>query len=124
MPHPPAERRFAAGSLIGRPIAGYGLAIAATALALAFRLYLEGVFPAGSPFLTFFPGIVVTSFLAGTRPGIACAALSLLAARFFLVEPLHGFALSRGTATALLYFAAVAAVPSKLPWPRHHRPLQ
>jgi two-component sensor histidine kinase len=105
-----APRHIVAGSLRDRPLLGYGLAIANVALALAVRLLLDGLFPPGFPFLSFFPGIIVTSFLAGSRPGALCALLSLLAAWYVLVEPVYSFSLGKGAVAPLLFFAMVATV--------------
>lgn len=103
-------RLFTAGRLRHRPIPAFGLAIVTTALALALRLLLDDIFPPGFPFLTFFPAIIVTSFLAGARPGTLCAGLSMLAAWYFLIPPLHSFSLAQGAMAPLLFFVAVSAV--------------
>lgn len=103
-------RILVAGSLRDRPLAAYGLALGSAGLALALRLMLDSIFPPGFPFLTFFPVIIVTSFLAGTRAGVLCAMLSLLAAWYFLIPPLESFSLDEGAVAPLLFFAAVSAV--------------
>lgn len=99
-----------AGALRGRPLAGYGLAIGSAVGALGVRLSLGDAFPPGFPFLTFFPAIIITSFFAGRGPGILCALLSLVAVWYFLVTPVHSFALRGDTQLALLFFIAVAGV--------------
>jgi two-component sensor histidine kinase len=98
------------GRLRERPVAGYGLAVAAAVLALALRLALQVSLPPGFPFLTFFPVIIVTSFVAGRGPGIVCAILSLLAAWFFIIQPVNSFALDASSGIALALSALVAAV--------------
>lgn len=59
---------------------GYGFAVASFLIALLLRRMLDGALPPGFPYLTFFPAIILTSFLAGTRPAILCALLSGVAA--------------------------------------------
>ncbi|GGE10842.1 sensor histidine kinase [Polymorphobacter glacialis] len=104
------HRLSVAGRLREHPVSAYGLAIGSATAALVVRLSLDGVFPPGFPFLTFFPAIIVTSFFAGARPGSLCAFLSLLAAWYFLIPRLDSFALAPGTITPLLFFVAVSAV--------------
>lgn len=105
-----SSRRFEAGSLRDRPALGLAVAAGSAVLALMVRLLLAQVFPPGFPFLTFFPAILVTSYLAGRGPGIACALLSLVLAWYFLFDPIGSFAAKPGAIVALIFFAIVAAV--------------
>lgn len=103
-------RLASAGILRGRPVLGLGLALGSACLALGVRLLLGDRFPPGFPFLTFFPAIVLTSFLAGARAGAVCALASLIAAWYFLIPPAFTFELGPGALMALVFFVAVAAV--------------
>lgn len=95
------------GRLRSRPVLGYGLAIGATLVALGARLALDDVFPPGFPFLTFFPAILISAFVAGAGPGIVSGILSLLLAWMFLL-PSNGA--SDGAAVVpLLFFGVVFA---------------
>jgi hypothetical protein len=47
------------------------------------RYSLDAWLPPGLPFLTFFPAIILTTFLAGVWPGVFVAALSVLTAWYF-----------------------------------------
>ncbi len=47
--------------------------------------------PPGFPFLTFFPAIMLTAFIGGTRPGILCAVLSVLSAWYWFIPPFMSF---------------------------------
>lgn len=98
------------GRLRGRPWLGYGLAIATTGAALGLRLSLAGPFAQKYPYMTFFLAIIVTTFVAGLRPGIASALLSLVAAWYFLVQPVDHYVLDLYTATAMAIFLVVATV--------------
>ena len=104
------DRLFAAGSLRYRPVVGYGLAVGSAAAGLGLRELLGDSFPSGFPFLTFFPAIIVTAYLAGTGPGTVCAVIAALCAWFFLIPPFHSFSLEPSALMAMLFFSAVAAV--------------
>jgi len=87
----------------------YGLAILSATLAFYVRWVLDGVLPAGFPYLTFFPAVILTAFLAGLWPGILCAVLSGLAAWWFFIPPI-GFSLSPASGLTLLFFVFIVAV--------------
>lgn len=91
-------------------IARYAVGIGLFALGLAVRMATDHLFPPGFPFLTFFPAVIVATFLAGRGPGIVCALLSGLAAWYFFVPPLNSFAVTSGGATAMLFYLFVVAV--------------
>lgn len=91
-------------------LAGYLLAIALSALAVIVRFASDRLLPPGFPFLTFFPAVILTAFLAGRGPAVLSAALSLLAAWYFFIEPLGSFTLNAPVATALAFFATVLLV--------------
>lgn len=90
--------------------ARYTLGVALFALALFLRWIADALFPPGFPFLTFFPAVIVATFIAGRGPGIVCAILSGLAAWYFFVPPLLSFAINTQVATAMLFYTGVVAV--------------
>jgi len=92
------------------PFMGWALALGACALALAVRWGLAGVLPPGFPFLTFFPAVIFTAFVAGTGPGVLCAMLSGLAAWYFFIPPFDSFALSAASGWALGFYAFIVGV--------------
>ena len=69
-----------------------------------------GLDPGEYPFLTFFPGVILTAFLAGTGPSVLCAVLSGLTAWYYLVVPFDSFDLDATNAPALILFVMVTAV--------------
>jgi two-component sensor histidine kinase len=89
---------------------GYGFAAASFLVALLLRRMLDGSLPPGFPYLTFFPAIILTSFLAGTRPAILCALLSGVAAWYWFVEPLNSFVIGYNSAVALLFYIFIVTV--------------
>ncbi len=105
-----AERGSIVGRLRRNAPGGYLLAVVATALGLAIRLPLVGLFKANFPYLTFFPLVIAVTVIAGRGPGIAAALLSLLAAWAFIVPPYLAFAADGSTAVALFAFVGVFGI--------------
>ena len=70
-----------------RPVLAYGLAVGFSVLALALRILIDPMLAPGFPFLTFFPAVIITTFVCGLRPGILSAILCLLAAWYLFIEP-------------------------------------
>ena len=93
-----------------RPVLGYGLALAAFAIALALRFEISPALPPGFPYLTFFPAVILTTFLAGLGPGILCAVLSGLASWYFFIPPLESFEVEAPTAVALGFYVFIVSV--------------
>jgi two-component system, sensor histidine kinase PdtaS len=96
--------------LTNRPVVQYGSTLALCLFALWLRWQLDGAFPPGYPFLTFFPAVILSSFLFGPRPGIAAAVLCCLFAWYFFIPPRHAFGLDRGTLMALSFYTGVVVV--------------
>ena len=68
----------------------YSMAFGIFVLSLGLRL---GLFPvaSGLPFLTFYPGLILSLLLCGTGPGILVTALSALAAYYFFFPPYRSY---------------------------------
>lgn len=80
------------------------------AAAFALRLAAEPVLPPGFPFLTFFPAVIITAFIAGARAALLCAVLSGAAALYFFIPPERSFQLDLPSAVAIAFFAVICAV--------------
>ena len=80
------------------PLLAYGFGLIAFAVAFAARLQLDPVLPAGVPFLTFFPAVILTTFVAGFAPGVLVTIISALAAWYAFIPPVYAFA--QGPCTA------------------------
>ncbi|MDJ0387306.1 PAS domain S-box protein [Roseomonas sp. E05] len=95
-----------------RRVPAYGLAIVAVLLALAGRLLLAGVLPpAGFPFLTFFPAVILATLFGGIGPGLLATFLSTAAAKYFFMPALGSFAfVTPADAIAPAFFVAVLLV--------------
>jgi two-component sensor histidine kinase len=95
--------------LRGKP-SGYVLSLGMVIVATLLRQFSNHLLPPGFPFLTFFPAVIITTFIAGRGPGVLCGVLSLLSSWYFFIPPLHSLSLSVPVATALIFFTAVVAV--------------
>lgn len=97
-----------------QPIRGtwprYGTAILLAGLGAAVRFLADRMLPPGFPFLTFFPVVIISTFLAGRGPGIVCAVLSGLAAWYWFIPPFHSFHFDGPVVTAMIFYALVVAV--------------
>jgi two-component sensor histidine kinase len=99
------------GSALRRnPWLAQGFGLGAFGIALFLRFSLQNELPPGFPYLTFFPAVILTTFLAGTRPGLVCALLSGVAAWYWFIPPFGSFAVSYNTAIALAFYVFIVAV--------------
>lgn len=102
------ERRWR--QLRHHPWHGHAVALLLFALALGSRFALADLFPPGYPFLTFFPAIVIASFLAGRWPGALCSVLSVLASWYWFIPPVGSFSLPDSSWIAVAFFTAISAL--------------
>jgi PAS domain S-box-containing protein len=80
------------------------------AAALVLRMWMADYF-AGVQFITFFPMIILVTFIGGPAPGFFAVALSLVSVWYFLIPPTFSFLIERvADVFALLMFAAVASL--------------
>ena len=94
----------------GTPAFGWGLALVSFLVAFGVRNALADALPPGFPFLTFFPAVILTTFLGGLWPGIAVAVVSGLAAWWFFIPPARTFVLDGPVLLALGFYVFVVAV--------------
>lgn len=79
-------------------------------IALGLRFAVADLLPTGFPFLTFFPAVMLTTFLGGRAEGLVCAVLSTLAAWYWFIEPVRSFSLDPQGLVALGFFVAVMLI--------------
>lgn len=88
----------------------YGITLGFCVAAWWLRLALDPLFPPGFPYLTFFPAVILASFLFGRGPGILAGLLCGLLAWYYFIPPIRSFALSRTTGVALVFYLGVVTV--------------
>ncbi|WP_051660933.1 histidine kinase dimerization/phosphoacceptor domain -containing protein [Bosea sp. 117] len=87
-------------------LAGLGLLL----LAFLTRLAIDPALPPGFPFITFFPVVVLATFLGGLRPGIVCALLGAAVSWAFFIGPANGMRFDGPSALAIVFFLFVSAI--------------
>lgn len=96
--------------VLQRPWHAYLLTTAFCLIAFAIRSAAEIAMPVGYPFVSFFPPVILSSFLFGVRPGIYAGLLCGILAWYFFIPPRMGFAINPGVVLALAFYGAVVAV--------------
>lgn len=79
-------------------------------VAFAIRYLLDHELPAGFPYLTFFPAVIIATLVAGLWPGVVNAVLGGLASWFFFIAPANSFALTPGAVLALAFYIGIVSV--------------
>lgn len=97
------------------PIARLGLigdlaaAGTATVTAYAIRHAIDHHLPPGFPFLTFFPMVILLSFVCGIRAGVLTAVFSGLTAWYAFVPPTHSWVLNSAAQVAMMFYVFITA---------------
>ncbi len=85
-------------------------AVAAFALSFGLRYWLNDSLPPGFPYLTFFPAVIVTTFVAGLAPGLLVGFLGGIASWYFFIPPYNSFALTGASVLALGFYVVIVLV--------------
>lgn len=93
-----------------RPLVRYGITLLLCIAATWIRWELDDAFPPGYPYLTFFPAVILSSFLFGPRPGILAALICCFCAWYLFIPPRFGFALDYRTLVSLAFYIGVVVV--------------
>lgn len=93
----------------GRPVLRVAATLAVCALALVARFAVDTWLPSGFPFVTFFPAVILTSFLFGAAEGAVAAVLCGLLSWYFFIPPAESFTLSFPSAVAMVFYTLVVA---------------
>ncbi|MGA9134933.1 MAG: DUF4118 domain-containing protein, partial [Candidatus Sulfotelmatobacter sp.] len=91
---------------------GYGVAIAIVIAATAVRFTLSPALGMSSPFLTFYPAVILAALYGGLRAGLLTTVLSALVVDYFWMEPVGQFAIESPTdwLTLLLFLLACTMI--------------
>lgn len=95
--------------VLARPVYAYVLATVFCTAATFLRIAAEALLPTGYPFVTFFPAVILTSFLFGIWPGIFAAVLGGLVSWFLFIPPIGHLAFNPGVFMAMLFYTGVVA---------------
>jgi two-component sensor histidine kinase len=90
------------------PILRLACTLAIFASAWLLRVVTDPVLPSGFPYVTFFPAVIITSFLFGVRLGFLSGLLCGLVAWYYFIAPLNSFQLD-GSRVALGFYVFVVA---------------
>lgn len=101
-------------------LTAWGLALIAFLVALTTRFAFDHLLPAGFPYLTFFPAVILTTFFAGVLPGAVCAIACGLAAWYWFIPPTGTFAINFSVLVALGFYAFVVGIDIVLIRVMHH----
>lgn len=71
----------------------YGIAIAATAVAVCGRLLMDPYLDEDCPFSLFYLSVLLTAWIAGSGPAYLAVALGTLAAAYYFIKPQSSFAI-------------------------------
>ncbi len=90
-----------------RPWLGVIATLAIALLALVMREGVDPWMPPGFPYVTFFPPVIVTSFLFGVRLGSVSAVICGFLAWYFFLTPRFSLDLNLGSSIALAFYVFV-----------------
>jgi two-component sensor histidine kinase len=90
------------------PVFGLAATLAIFLMAWLLRLAADPVLPSGFPYVTFFPAVIVTSFLFGVRLGGFSALLCGIVAWYYFLTPVQTFQLD-GAWVALAFYVFVVS---------------
>lgn len=93
-----------------KPWISYPVSILFVLTGLVVRQAVEVLLPLNLPYVTFFPAVIVSSFLFGVGPGIAAGLLGGILSYVYYILPAEGGHLTPGGVLAIGFYAFVVAV--------------
>jgi two-component sensor histidine kinase len=105
------SERLIAGLPLWRrwPIAQTAGTLVLVAVSLGVRFAVDRLIPAGFPFVTFFPAVILSGFLFGVRNGAVAGLFCGIAAWLFFIAPGNHYMANAGSVAAMLLYAFVVA---------------
>lgn len=91
------------------PVGDLLIAAAGSTLATLLRFQIENQLPAGFPFLTYFPVVILGAFIFGTRAGIFTAIFSGLATWYWFLPPVRSWELDHNGQVAMGFYVFITA---------------
>lgn len=93
-----------------RPVLTYGITILICCCALGARLLATPILPSGYPYVSFFPAVILSTFLFGVRPGILAGMLCGAIAWYCFIPPEYAVKMSGAILFALGFYSVVVAI--------------
>ncbi|MDG5488515.1 histidine kinase dimerization/phosphoacceptor domain -containing protein [Sphingomonas sp. BGYR3] len=90
-----------------RPWTALGLALLISGGAIALRFATDKLLPPGFPYVTFFPAVILISFLLGVRMGALAALICGVVAWYFFIPEFNSFTLHGSGVVALGFYLFV-----------------
>jgi PAS domain S-box-containing protein len=106
-PDPFLERFEPLRQMRRRPWIGYGAAVGGVVVGTLLRFLIQDASP--SPFVMFYPFVIIATLIGGWRAGALSVVLSAMAADYFFLPPIFTFYLSLADAMTLVVFVVVCA---------------
>ena len=88
--------------VLARPVYAYLISLLFCSAAFILREAAAPLLPNGYPFVTFFPAVILSSFLFGVRPGVFTAVLCGFLSWYFFIPPFAQLVFNPGVAVAML----------------------
>ena len=104
----PAYTLQSSGVFSPRQLLAIFLALVVCGMAFWLRLAIDHVLPPGFPFLTFFPAIILTTFMLGMWPGIACALMGGILSLYYLLPTSNSFEMLPSTWVAIGFYVFIS----------------
>lgn len=96
--------------ILRRPWHAYALTTVFCLIAFFIRCIAQIAMPIGYPFVSFFPAVILASFLFGVRPGIYAGIFCGLLSWYFFIPPQMDFSFHPGVVLALGFYGVVVGV--------------
>jgi two-component system, sensor histidine kinase PdtaS len=95
---------------VSHPVFAYAGALLLVALAFLARLGALPWLPQGYQFVTFFPAVILASFLVGARVGFFAAVLCGLLAWYFFIAPVESWQINFSTLMGLGFYSFTVGI--------------
>lgn len=95
---------------LDRPAAAYAVTILLCLCAFGLRYAALSALPIGYPYVSFFPAVIVATFLFGWRPGVLAAVICGIAAWYFFTPPVNTAKFSADLILPFGFYTLVVAI--------------
>ncbi len=93
-----------------QPVITYLLTLLFCGAGFLLRYWAASFLPDGYPFVSFFPAVILSSFLFGVRQGIFAAVICGFLAWFFFIPPFGALVVTPGVLMAMSFYTGVVVI--------------